>query len=207
MRSRQLTIEDPRAAAVFTQSHLRRVLLQFARKPRSIAEVASDLGMELKRLHHLVVKLHRLGLVEVAEERQRAGRAVKLYRAAGESFFIPTAVAPAPFSSGLAGELHLAISRDAALAVEGMVFALDDQGRVAGQFIERPGAPPPPLDSWRILRLSPSRAALLKQELRNVLDRFQEYADTTGQVYLVHTGMARRLDHEGATDNPGAVDR
>jgi hypothetical protein len=34
-----------------------------------------------------------------------------------------------------------------------------------------------------------------------VLDRYQKLADTSSTVYLVHTGMARRLEHTGATDN------
>ncbi len=47
----------------------------------------------------------------------------------------------------------------------------------------------------------PARARQLKQALAEVLDRFQADADEGGEVYLVHTGMARRPDHEGATDN------
>jgi hypothetical protein len=206
-RSRQVTIDDPRAAAVFTQSPLRRILLQFANEPRAVAEVASALGIDLKQLHHAVTKLCRLGLVEVAEERKRAGRSIKLYRCTGSSYYIPCAAAPAPFSRGLATELQSAIARDTAASVEGMVFALDPQGRVAGQVVQRPGTGLAPLDSWRILRLSTAQAKRLKQELGEVLDRFQNQAATAGQVYLVHTGMARRLDHSGATDNPSAPPR
>lgn len=201
-RSRQFTIRDPRAAAVFTQSHLRRILLQFAEQPRSIAEVAGELDIDLKQLHHAVTKLCRLGLVEVVEERQRAGRKIKLYRCAGQSYFIPCAVTPAPFSQGLAKELQSAIARDVAATAEGMEFWLDAQGRVSGRMVQKRGAASPPLDSWRILRLSAPQASLLKQELTKVLDRFQNDAGVGGQVYLVHTGMARRPDHIGATDNP-----
>jgi hypothetical protein len=201
-RSRQFTIRDPRAAAVFTQSHLRRILLQFAQQPRSVAEVAGELAIDLKQLHHAVTKLCRLGLLEVVEERQRAGRKIKLYRCAGQSYFIPCAVTPVPFSQGLAQELQGAIARDVAATAEGMEFWLDAQGRVSGRMVPKRGAGFPPLDSWRILRLSASQAALLKQELTKVLDRFQNEAGVGGQVYLVHTGMARRPDHIGATDNP-----
>jgi hypothetical protein len=201
-RSRQFTIRDPRAAAVFTQSHLRRILLQFAAAPRGIAEVAGELAIDLKQLHHAVTKLYRLGLLEVAEERQRAGRKIKLYRCAGESFFIPCEVTPLPFSQGLAKELQSAIARDVAATAEGMAFWLDAEGRVAGRMVPKRGAGMPPLDSWRILRLNASKANLLKQELTKVLDRFQNEADVGGEVYLAHVGMARRPDHIGATDNP-----
>jgi hypothetical protein len=201
-RSRQFTIHDPRAAAVFTQSHLRRILLQFAGQPRSIAEVARELVIDLKQLHHAVTKLCRLGLLEVVEERQRAGRKIKLYRCAGESYFIPCEVTPVPFSQGLAKELQNAIARDVAATAEGMEFWLDAQGRVSGRMVPRRGAATPPLDSWRILRLSASKANLLRQELAKVLDRFQNEAGVVGQVYLVHAGMARRPNHVGATDNP-----
>jgi Helix-turn-helix domain len=201
-RSRQVTIRDPRAAKVFTHSHLRRILLQFARRPRSIAELARELAIDLKQLHHVVTKLCRLGLVEVVEERKRAGRVIKLYRCTGDRFFIPTAVAPAPFSRGLANELQDAIARDAAATVEGMEFWLDTNGRVSGRAINLRGATFTPLDSWRILRLSAARATQLKQELGKVLDRFQTDGESRGNVYLAHIGMARRPDHSGATDNP-----
>lgn len=205
LRSSQVTIHDPRAAAVFTQSHLRRVLLLFARQPRSVADVARELAVDVKQLHHAVVKLTRLRLIEVVEERPRAGRSIKFYQCAGTSFFIPAAAAPAPFSRGLAKELQEAIARDSATTVDGMVFSLDERGRVAGQVIEKRGAAPAPLDSWRILRLTTAQAKMLKHELGRVLDRFQEIADDGGDVYLVHTGMARRSGHFGITDNPTAT--
>lgn len=201
-RSRPFTIRDPRAAAVFTQSHLRRILLQFAGEPRGVAEVAGELAMDLKQLHHAVTKLYRLGLLEVVEERPRAGRKIKLYRCAGERYFIPCEVTPQPFSQGLAKELQDAIARDVAVTVDGMEFWLDDEGRVSGRQVQRRGTGMPPLDSWRILRLSASKASLLKQELTQVLDRFQNEAGAGGQVFLVHVGMARRPGHVGATDNP-----
>ena len=204
-RTREITIHDPRAAAVFTRSPLRRILLQFAAQPRNLAEVAGALGLDLKQLHHAVTKLCRLGLVEVVAEQARAGRAIKLYQCSSASYFIPTRVAPEPFSRGLAKELQEAIARDAAAALEGMAFTLDDQGRVAGRMVQRKGAKTAaPLDSWRILRLSAAQAQQLKEELGAVLDRWQGETDRKGAVYLVHTGMARRLDGSGATDNPGA---
>jgi hypothetical protein len=201
-RSRQLTIRDPRAAAVFTQSPMRRILLQFAGAPRGVSEVAAGLAIDLKKLHHAVTRLHRLGLLEVAEERARAGRSIKLYRCAAERYFIPCELAPVPFSQGLAKELQDAIAREVAATAQGMEFWLDAQGRVAGRLVPRHGSGAPPLDSWRILQLSASQAGRLKQALTEVLDRFQTQAGEGGQVYLVHTGMARRLDHVGATDNP-----
>jgi hypothetical protein len=204
-RSRPLTIRDPRAAAVFTQSHLRRILLQFGGQPRGMADVASELRMDLKQLHHAVTKLYRLGLLVVAEERPRAGRSIKLYRCAGDSYFIPCEVAAVPFSQGLAKELQGAIARDVAATSEGMEFWLDAEGRVAGRIVPRRGAGLQPLDSWRILRLTASQAGLLKDELMRVLDRFQNEAGDGGQVYLVHTGMARRPDHSGPTDNPAPL--
>lgn len=204
--SRQVTIRDPRAAMVFTQSHWRRILLQFARKPRALGDVARELDMDLKQLHHFVTRLHRVGLVQVIEERKRAGRGIKLYQCTGESYFIPSVAAPAPFSRGLAKELRGAIERDAAASIEGMVFSLDPQGRVCGTVVDKSNARASPMDSWRILNLTPAQAKQLKQELTEVLDRFQGVADARGEVYLVHAGMARRVGHVGATDNPPQTD-
>lgn len=201
-QSSEFKVRTAQAAAVFTDSRLRRILLQFARQPRGLAEVARELELDIQPLHHAATRLRRLGLLDVVGEQPRAGRAIKLYRCTGASFFIPSALAPAPFSRGLAKELQDAIARDAAATIEGMVFTLDADGRVAGRVVTRPKAGSPPLDSWRILRLRAPRARQLKQELAEVLDRFQAEADAGGEVYLVHTGMARRPGHEGATDNP-----
>ncbi len=198
----QVTIRDPRAAAVFAHSNLRRILLQFARRPRGVADVANELDVDLKQLHHAVTRLCRLQLLKVVQERKRAGRSIKLYQCTGQSYFIPIAAAPEHFSKGLAKELYDAIARDAASAVDGMVFSLDAQGRVSGRAVERHGARAVLMDSWRILRLSASAARQLKQELAKVLDRFQNQASSGEQVYLVHAGMARRLGHRGAIDNP-----
>jgi hypothetical protein len=206
-RSRRLTIRDPRAAAVFAQSQLRRTLLQFAGRPRGIAEVATELGIDLKQLHHAVTRLHRLGLLEVVEERPRAGRSIKLYRCTGERYFIPCEVTPVPFSQGLALELQGAIARDVAATAQGMEFWLDDQGRVSGRQVPRRGSATPPLDSWRILRLGAAQAARLQQALCEVLDRFQNEPAEGDHVHLVHVGMARRPDHTGATDNPAPLRR
>lgn len=200
-RSREVTIVNPLAAAVFTQSPARRVLLQFAQQPRSVAEVAASVGMDLKQLHHSVTRLCRLGLLAVVEERSRAGRPVKYYQCTGSSYFIPSAVAPRPFSRGLAQELQAAIERDAAATIEGMTFSLDAEGRVTGHPIAKRGGPPPPLNNWRILRMSAAQARQLKLALTEVLDRFQREADNRGEVYLVHAGMARRVNHQGPTDN------
>jgi hypothetical protein len=197
-----VTIRDPRAAIVFTDSHSRRILLQFARKPRALAEVARDIGMDLKQLHHFVTRFHRLGLVQIVEERQRTGRSIKLYQCTGDRYFIPSAATPGTFSRGLAKELRSAIDRDAAASIEGMVFALDPDGRVCGTWVEKSNARPSPMDSWRILSLSAAQARQLKEELAAVLDRFQSIPGARGEVYLVHAGMARRPDHQGATDNP-----
>lgn len=201
MRSRQVTIHDPRAAAVFTNSHLRRILLHFATQPRSISDVARDLTIDPKHLHHAVTRLCRLGLLQVTGERQRAGRPIKLDECSGESYFIPNAAAPVPFSMGLAKALQSAIARDTAATMEGTVFTLDAVGRVPGHIVEKQAAGLSPLDSWRILRMSVAQANRLKKELAQVLDRFQREADANGQVYLVHAGMAQRLSDIGATDN------
>jgi len=207
-RSSSLTIDDPRSAAVFGQSQLRRTLLQFARGPRSIAEVARESGLDLQRTHRAVTRLHGLGLLVVVEERRRAGRAIRLYEAAARRFFIPAAAMPASFSLGLALELREALDRDAAAAVRGMEFWLDDDGRVSGRIVAQPGAGFVPMDSWRILRLSASRATQLQRELADVLDRFQREAGgagAAGSIYLVHTAVARRLEQVGAIDNPVQV--
>lgn len=43
---------------------LRRIVLSFVGKPRTVGEIAAQAGADLKRLHHHVTKLHGLQLLE-----------------------------------------------------------------------------------------------------------------------------------------------
>jgi hypothetical protein len=184
--SRALTITDPRAAAALMDAQSRAMVLAFHR-PRSLAEAARDFGFDLKRLHHHVLRFCRLGLLEVAETRARAGRPIKLYRTTAESFFLPHAAAPELLTERLSRELRASLRTAAARPGKGMVFYADSQG-VPRMEAARGDTPAEAMETWRILRLSPEDRAAFAAELDGLIARFAQRGE--GPAYMVHAALA-----------------
>jgi hypothetical protein len=191
--SRAMTVADPRQAAVFTNSKLRRLLMLFADGPLGIGEAAARSGIELKRLHHHVVRLHRLGLLRVAGVRRRAGRPIKLYETAAAEFFVSDEAAPAPFGERLARELRESLATDRSRsAATGMLFSLGPGGEPVGRTVGERGASAQSGEMWQVLRLPPAEARILTEELREVLRRYEGRSAEAGVPYLVHAAVVRR---------------
>jgi hypothetical protein len=197
----RMVVRDERAALLFTQPQQRRLLLWFARRPKSVGEAAAALGMDLKRAHYFIRRLADLGLLVVAGERRRAGRPVKLYRAVADSFFIPHVVSPRGFGDDLAGELRESLARELMHGEGGILFTANKEGAVRGRLVGAPG-PGGGAEMWRVLRLSRAEVAALRQDLAALLNRYQRRpGEAGGDVYLVHAAVARRLAETGLVDN------
>lgn len=202
----RVQISDARRAAVFTNPRLRRILLWFTRRPKSIGETATLLGMDLKQTHYCVRKLAALGLLFVAEERPRAGRAIKYYRAAGDAFFVASAVAPKGFGEELARELRESLAIEAALTDGGILFTAAKGGSPRGKAIGGRGAAAGAVEMWRILRLAPQDVAALKREMNALLNRYQrKLAERGRDAFIVHAAVAPRLVSSGIADNDHPV--
>lgn len=195
------TVRDPAAAAIFTNSRLRRILMLFAGEPRSVSEAAIASGIGLKQLHHHVRKLVGLGLLEVVAERRRAGRPLKLYRSRGTSFFIPEEIAPKPFHEELAVELRHCLAAANRRASRGMLLSLSEGGQPLASMLTEEHSAPDGVEMWRILRLTSDEVRALRGEMRAVLDRFERATSGRGNVYLVHGAIARRGCDAGSADN------
>jgi hypothetical protein len=198
----RMTVRDERAALLFTQPQQRRLLLWFARRPKSVGEAAAALGMDLKRAHYFIRRLADLGLLVVAGVRARAGRPVKLYRAAADSFFIPHVAAPRGFGDDLIVELRESLARELMNGEGGMLFTANRDGAVRGRLVGSAG-PSGGTEMWRVLRLRREEVAALRRDLVAVLNRYQRQTGAAGgDVYLVHAAVARRLAGSGLVDNP-----
>lgn len=200
-------IRDPRQAAVFTHPRLRRILLWFTRRAKSVGETAIATGMDLRRIHYYVQRLRALGLLAVVDERRRAGRPIKLYRAIGDSFFVPHEAALKGFGDDLALELREGLSRERSRSDGGILFTAFEDGSPRGRIVGGRSASTAATEMWRVLRLQAHEAAALKRDLNAVLNRYQRMrSEGGGKLYLVHAAMARRLGSEGPADNDGADD-
>ena len=89
-----VVVTNSEAARVLADPTERRFLNPFMRGERTLSEAAAEVGLKLNAMHYRVQKLLALGLIEVAREEPRKGRAVKVYWASAEAFFAPFEVTP-----------------------------------------------------------------------------------------------------------------
>lgn len=77
------------------------VLGAVLRGPISASDAARSAHIPLKRAHAMLTRLLRAGLIEVAGERPRGGRPVKLYRAVAKAYRVPFSLTDAATSTEL----------------------------------------------------------------------------------------------------------
>lgn len=186
--SRALTIADTRAAAALVDPASRAMVLAFAGQPRPMAEVARDHDFDLKRLHHHVLRFCRLGLLEVAETRARAGRPIRLYRTTAEAFFVPHAAAPELFTESLSRDLRAGLRLAATRPGKGMVVYADAHGIPRAEAAGGDTGPEA-VEVWRIVRLTPRERADFAAEMGALIERYARQGGR-GAAVLVHAAIA-----------------
>jgi DNA-binding MarR family transcriptional regulator len=93
----------------------------FLGQERSISTAAELLGCSLQTMHYRVKQLVKAGLLRVTREEQRAGRAVRYYRAVSDAFFIPDALTEhADLEERLLADFRPTLSRIAKGIAEGV---------------------------------------------------------------------------------------
>lgn len=91
---KQLIITDETAALILTNTDSVARLEPFMKRDTTLSEAAKELGLKLPHLFYHVERFIKLGLLEVAREQKRGGRAIKFYRTTAETFFVPFQVTP-----------------------------------------------------------------------------------------------------------------
>ena len=84
---------DNEAQLEALQSPMRMRVLNAARKPLSVREIAEKLGVPVTRLYYHVNLLHEAGFLEVVHTRKSGARLEKLYRIAGKSIVVGSELA------------------------------------------------------------------------------------------------------------------
>jgi hypothetical protein len=189
--SSALRVTDPRAAAAFSDPLRRRLVLHLIGRERSLAEIAADTGLDLKRLHYHVTVLTGLGLLAVAHERKRAGRPIKLYRATAKAFFVPEAATHSGPAEVLTAELRRSLAKQRARSHAGIVYHMGEDGEPRMQSVQRsPTKGMPAAEHWRVLRLSRQDALLLSKEIEARFEAYADRHDSSAESYLVHFALA-----------------
>lgn len=200
------------AAAILCDSKAVRHLAPFMGTERTVSEVASELKLSTQAMFYWVRKFCQLGLLRVAREEPRGGKAVKYYRASAERYFIPFRLVPIETLEALArmrdkpweeafdrnlvqtyhdtfGTLHtwgVCILRD-----EGQGIRIDLAPETGGasflsELVRRDDMPAV-LSCWLPLQLDYAEAKALQRELDALAQRYRQKRGA--QLYLAHIAL------------------
>jgi hypothetical protein len=205
--------DEAAARALVRPSGLRR-LEPFMGEPRTVLEVAQASGEKPNTVLRRVQRLQALSLLEVAEERTRAGRPVRRYRATADVFFVPFEATGAADLEGALAERdaywerllrrHVVRARSEAMGSWGTRIYRDVRGRIQVQTAVSPDANasmlddemPAALSAWRDqVWLDHDDAKALQRELYALVQRYQR--PRGAQRYVVHVGLAALLEPTG----------
>jgi len=200
-------ISDPDAASVLTNPHTLRQLETFLARALSVSEAARETGEKPNTVLSRVRRFLKLGLLEVAEELPRKGRAVKLYRTVAEGFFVPYEVTSAESLEAAMAERdgyweallrrNVVRARSEDVGSWGTRIYRDARGRLQVQAAVTPDenyimlSPERPavLSAWRdAVYLDFEDAKALQREMFFLLKRYQQKRGA--QRYILHLGMA-----------------
>ena len=206
-----MVVRDPAAADLLMNPDTLRHLEPFLGRERSVSEAAVELGAKPNTVLRRVQRLQALHLLEIARERPRNGRAVKLYRSTAEVFFVPfEATGAATLEAALEGRdaywerllrRNVVRVRSEQLGTWGTRIYRDAEGRLQVQTAvdaERnttslEAGAPAILSAWRDrVYLDYHDAKALQRELFELLLRFQRLGGA--QRYVVRLGLAPLLD-------------
>lgn len=214
-------VTSAQAAAVFKSVPEFRLLLHFMTPGGSTASaLAQTYGLTLNAAYRKVRRFGAVGLLEVAREERRAGRAVKVYRCPHTSFFIPRDLIPLEEQVGELFEPYARLLRERVVEaashpvnpVGGLTYAVRPDGlwllpATPGGERWRPDVPETPahVHTSGPLYLDYPDARELERELYALFDRYRGRRGAT--PYLMHMALAPitgvhqvALPHSGYTE-------
>ncbi len=208
---RTLIVTNTAAAEALTDPTTLRHLAPFLGRTASVSEAARESGEKANTTLKRVQRFLDLGLLEVAGERKRAGRPIRLYRTVADVFFVPF---EATHSESLEAALaerdaywermlrrNVVRTRSERLGTWGTRFYRDTRGRLQVQTAVTPDANATTLDAdapavlslWRDqLMLDFADAKELQREMFDLVQRYQKRSGS--QRYLVRMGLAPVLE-------------
>ena len=119
-------VTDGEAARILTDTAQLRLLEPFFKRETTLSDAAAELSVRLNTLLYRVNKFVELGLLTVVREEPRRGKAVKVYRASAEDFFVPFDVMASSSLEellvNLLGDTEKIFYREAAKAFHGLRY-------------------------------------------------------------------------------------
>lgn len=172
-----MTVSTPAQARLLLDAAYQHLLAGVMHGPKSAVELANEAGIPLKRAHHQLKRLCQARLIMIDSERPRAGRPVKLYRAAAECYRVPIHLTETEDFAALLralhepylkrifmGIAHHVLAQDSA---DELTLSLNEFGQLAVTNTRRAGQPARAAGqaSMSEIRLLPETYVELKQKL------------------------------------------
>ncbi len=195
------------AAALLMNPTTLRQLAPFLGRERTVTQAAEELGELPNTVLKRLPRFGRAGLLEVARELPRRGRAVKLYRTVASLFFVPFEATGAESLEAALAERdaywerllrrNVVRARMEALGTWGTRVYRDSRGRLQVQTAVTPeadattldAAAPAVLSSWRdSVTLDFEDAKALQREMYGLLLRYEQKKGA--QRYIVRLALA-----------------
>lgn len=200
-------ITEPDAARALIDPATLHHLAPFIGRSLSVTQAAVEAGEKPNTTLKRVRRFARLGLLEVADEVARAGRPIRLYRAAADVFFVPFEATGADSLEAALAERdrytenllrrNVVQARLDTMGTWGTRIYRDVRGRLQVQTALTPNSNVTSLDSdapavlsaWRdSLMLDFEDAKRLQREMFTLLQRYLKKEGS--QRYVVHLAMA-----------------
>lgn len=186
MKSR-MHIDSREGSRVFASLRQRHMMMELIAGERSLSALARTTGTPLNLAHYHVRRLVALGLVEVVGEEPRQGRAVKLYRAVAESFFVPAELGGSPSDEAQDKRVRMALERAWNAYAGTWYFHDGERGRMRLEPRRRSGTG----QLYFRLDLSGSDTAELMEALSALLESYSRRpAADNARAYVAYVALA-----------------
>lgn len=183
-----MDICDAPHAALLSNERQRHILLALVERERSQSELAEMMAMPLSLLHYHLARLARAKLIVLVGSRARAGRAIKYYRAAARSFFVPAELAAPVPDPALFEELRHALEKSRAGTYRGILYSYEDGPRM--RVVQERRSSRPTAELWHRMTLSDSDASALAAELKLLFARYEKRDTGLGHRFVTFAALA-----------------
>lgn len=186
----EMQIAGRAAAAAFASPRQRTIIQTLMAGEMSMSELVAAMQMPLSLLHYHVSQCRRLGLIEITREEPRSGRAVKYYRAAATSFFVPAELIDELPGAAFTRQLRDLLDQNLNRSLQGICFRHDGI-RPRADLIIDPEQQKDAIELWLDVGLTVADATRLKSELQAVMDRFRACDHGASPRYLLHVAAVK----------------
>jgi hypothetical protein len=206
-------VTDPEMARLLNDPAVFRLFRPFFNRETTITAAAMQAKVTVMQMYRQVKRMSDLGLLVVAREEARKGKAIKHYRSVATKFYLPLALLPqATLEEHLLAEddvwrrrlvRSLVALNPNGMRAQGVYVFRDDLGRTRkvsgpaqglGQLPEATADGsllPAVWADWSLVRLSDEDARSLCQEMAALFRRYIVGNDLNqGRAYLVRTALA-----------------